>query len=302
MPVMQNRVRIALLLFAVVLAAKSVPAEEPSRSPVATDNDAVVRIGAVAYSPGVVTVFNDLRRYLNDRKFASDYVLYSNYDALVSALARREIDIAWNTPLAHAQYHVRSGGASRTLVMRDVDCNVRSVLVTRADSSIESLADLAGKRLILGSADAAEATVLPVHYLKKQMLDFDSMTIVSLDKEVDFKGNPCCSPLHVVEALIGGRGDAGIITESVWKAAEAAQSGKPGLKAIWTSVPFSHCVFTAAKDFDETRAKRFTDLMTAMKPADSACREIMRLEGTQKWVAGSPAGFADLIEALCQTN
>ena len=47
--------------------------------------------------------------------------------------------------------------------MRDVDCDVRSVLVARADSSVNSLNDLPGKRLILGSSDAAEATVLRSH-------------------------------------------------------------------------------------------------------------------------------------------
>lgn len=39
-----------------------------------------------------------------------------------------------------------------------------------------------------------------VHYLKREKVAFDAMTIVSLDKEVDFKGNPCCSPSHVVQA------------------------------------------------------------------------------------------------------
>ena len=295
---MHTRVLIGLVLFATALAARSAPAEEPFRPSIAADEKAVVRIGAVAYSPGVVTVFNDLRRYLNSRDFPSDYVLYSNYDSLVSALARGEIDIAWNTPLAHAQYHLRNGGASQTLVMRDVDCDVRSVLVARADSSVRSLKDLAGKKLILGSEDAAEATVLPVHYLKKENVDFDAVTILSLDKEVDFKGNPCCSPSHVVDALLEGRGDVGVITESLWRYVEADKSRKGKLKLIWTSPSFSHCVFTASKDFDEKRGRRFTELMTAMKPTDSGCTEIMRLEGTKKWLPGSPDGFEDLISAL----
>jgi ABC-type phosphate/phosphonate transport system substrate-binding protein len=295
---MPGRVLFGLVVFAVVLAARSASAEERSPAAIASDDGVVVRIGAVAYSPGVVTVFNDLRRYLNRHDYPADYVLYSNYDALVSSLIRHEIDIAWNTPLAHAQYHVRSGFASRTLVMRDVDCDVRSVLVARADSAVNSLNDLAGKRLILGSSDAAEATVLPIHYLKREKVDFGAMTIVSLDKEVDFKGNPCCSPSHVVQALVEGRGDVGIITESVWRLADADQSGTAKLKLVWTSAPFSHCVFSSPPDFDDVRAKRFTELMTAMKPTDSGCSEIMRLEGTKKWLPGRGEGFVDLIAAL----
>jgi len=282
----------------VAIATVSARSEDRSQAAAATNGSAVVRIGAVAYSPGVVTVFNDLRQYLNRHGFQSDYVLYSNYDALVAALDRREIDIAWNTPLAHVQYHVRSGCTSQTLVMRDVDFDVRSVLVARADSGVNSLADLAGKRLILGNADAAEATVLPVFYLKKDKVDFAKITTISLDKEVDFKGNPCCSPSHVLKALNEGRGDVGIVTESLWREVEASQSGDRKLKKVWTSPAFSHCVFTASKDFDVAQAKRFTELMTAMTGSEPGCSEIMRLEGTKKWLAGSPTGFTDLVDAL----
>ena len=131
-----------------------------------------IRIGAVAYAPSAVTIFHGLTRYLNENGLASDYILYSNYDSLVKALKDGEIDIAWNTPLAHAQYHVQAGGRSQTLVMRDVDCNIRSTLVVRQDSDIKSTADLAGKSLVLGSNQAAEATVLPLHFLKKEGVDF----------------------------------------------------------------------------------------------------------------------------------
>ena len=85
-----------------------------------------IRIGAVASSPSSVTVFEGLRRYLDRNGLAADYVLFSNYDALVEALHQKQVDIAWNTPLAHAQYHRKSGNTSQTLAMRDVDRDFRS--------------------------------------------------------------------------------------------------------------------------------------------------------------------------------
>jgi ABC-type phosphate/phosphonate transport system substrate-binding protein len=282
------------------MVASAIPDEaapRPLASHDGNDQD-LVRIGAVAYAPSVVTVFHDLCRYLNGHGFPSDYVLYSNYDALVAALDRGEVDIAWNTPLAHARFHVENGCASRTLVMRDVDYPVRSILVARKDSGIHSVKDLTGKKLVLGSADAAEATVLPMHYLEQENVAIDEVMLVSLDKEVDFKGNPCSSPSHVLQAVRDGRGDAGIITESLWKHVSAGESNDPSLQKIWTSPPFSHCVFTASKEFDESLARRFTELMTAMDVSDPGCADIMRLEGTQKWVPGGQEGFTDLVEAL----
>jgi phosphonate transport system substrate-binding protein len=259
----------------------------------------VVRIGAVAYAPSAVTIFENIRRYFDRRGMPVDYVLFSHYDALVEALRKGEVDIAWNTPLAHAQYHRKAGNASQALVMRDVDCNVRSVLVVRTDASIRTPADLAGKTLVLGSRQAAEATVLPVHFLRREGVNFDHIKIHSLDGNVDLRGNPCSSEVHVLAALNEGIGHAGIIGERYWKhLTEHEPDRVSGLKAIWISPPFSHCVFTASKDFDKELAARFTRLMLAMDPSDPLAAEAMRLEGTRRWVAGSQDGFRELLKAL----
>lgn len=262
----------------------------------------VVRIGAVAYAPSAVTIFEDLRRYFDHRGMPVDYVLFSHYDALVDALRKGEVDIAWNTPMAHAQYHRKAGNASQTLVMRDVDCNVRSVLVARTDASIQTPEDLAGKTLVLGSRQAAEATVLPVHFLKGQGVNFDRIKIHSLDGKADLRGNPCSSEVHVLAALQDGKGQAGIIGERFWKRlSEHKPDRVSGLKVIWVSPPFSHCVFTASKDFDRDLAARFTKLMLTMDPSDPLAAEAMRLEGTRRWVAGGQEGFQELLKALDET-
>jgi ABC-type phosphate/phosphonate transport system substrate-binding protein len=259
----------------------------------------VVRIGAVAYSPSAVTIFEDIRRYFDRKGMPVDYVLYSNYDSLVEALRKGQVDIAWNTPLAHAQYHRAAGNASQALVMRDVDCNVRSVLIVRADAKIRTLEDLAGKTLILGSHEAAEATMLPIHFLERQGVCLDRVKVRSLDGQVDLRGNPCSSEVHVLAAVQEGRGQAGVIGERFWKHLSQHEPGRvSGLRAIWVSPPFSHCVFTASRDFDKELAGRFTKLMLAMDPSDPLVGEAMRLEGTRKWVAGSQEGFQELLKAL----
>ncbi len=286
----------AVLAFALGLSSAGF-ADESARG---TARGQTIRIGAVAYSPTVVTVFHGLTRYLNKNGLQSDYVLYSNYDSLVAALDRGDVDIAWNTPLAHAEYHVKNHCSSQALVMRDVDVGVRSILVVRAGSEIKSLGDLTGKQLVIGSSQAAEATVLPLHFLKLEGVDISKIKIVSLDAEVDGEGNPCASPQHVLKALRDGRGDAGIITAELWNRVKDERFSRGTLEQIWTSPPFSHCVFTAAAKFDNERAIRFTQLMQAMDPDEGATKDLMRLEGTKKWLPGSADGFKDLIEALAR--
>jgi phosphonate transport system substrate-binding protein len=259
----------------------------------------VIRIGAVAYSPAAVTIFEDIRRYFDRKGMPVDYVLYSNYDSLVEALKKGQVDIAWNTPMAHAQYHREAGNASQALVMRDVDCNVRSMLIVRADAQIRTLDDLKGKTLVLGSSQAAEASVLPIYFLNREGLNLNRVKVQSLDGQVDLRGNPCSSEVHVLKALQENRGQAGIIGERMWKHLSQHQPDQvSGLKALWVSPAFSHCVFTASKDFDKELAGRFTKLMLAMDANDPLTAEAMRLEGTRKWVAGSQEGFQELLKAL----
>jgi ABC-type phosphate/phosphonate transport system substrate-binding protein len=262
-----------------------------------------VRIGAVAYAPSAVTVFENLRRYFARTDLPIDYVLYSNYDALVDALRSGYVDIAWNTPLAHARYHLGCNGQSQTLVMRDVDCDFRCVLLVRKESGIKAPAGLEGKTFALGSREAAEATVLPLHYFKREQVQLDRVKFLRLDEELDLRGNPCSSPHHVLKALRAGRADAGIVGARMWDDLKTRNAPEAeGLQAVWTSPPFSHCVFTAAKDFDKTIAARFTRLMLAMDGKDECTSEILRLEAARRWVAGSPDGFATLIEALRAEN
>jgi ABC-type phosphate/phosphonate transport system substrate-binding protein len=127
----------------------------------------------------------------------------------------------------------------------------------------------------------------------------DTVKFLRLDEELDLRGDPCSSPLHVLKALRDGRADAGVVGARLWDDMVARKDPQvAGLQAVWTSPPFSHCVFTAAKDFDKILAARFTRLMLAMDGKDACTAEILRLESASKWVAGSPAGFETLIQAL----
>lgn len=285
----------AFVLFTLTASARA----EEAKSAAPVKSNRLLKIGAVAYGPSAVTVFQRMKLYFEKAKMPMDFVLYSNYDALVQALRDGHVDIAWNTPLAHAQYHLLAGGQSQTLVMRDADCNYRCKLLVRKDADINTLDDLKGKTLVLGSRWAAEATVLPIYYLKKEGVSLDQVKVLSLDKEMDLRGNPCCSPSHVLKALSQGRAQAGVIGEQMWKKLVADKAPEAdSLKEIWTSPPFSHCVFTANKDFDKKLGERFAKLMLAMDGKDPVTAEILELEAAKKWVPGTQEGFEDLLKAL----
>ncbi|HZT83174.1 MAG TPA: PhnD/SsuA/transferrin family substrate-binding protein [Gemmataceae bacterium] len=267
--------------------------------------DGVLKIGAVAYAPKSVDVFRGLRYYFARSGMPIEFVLYSTYDGLNEALLKGQVDLAWNSPLGHAKFHLAAGD-SQAVVMRDVDRNYRVKLIVRKDANVSTLDDLAGKTMVFGSCDSADCTVLPIHFLKKEGVNFDKVKVLSLHKEVDARGIPCHSAQHVWQALVDGRGQAGIIGADMWK---NLQTYKPEqarqFKEIWTSPPFSHCVFTARKDFNKETAAKFTKLMLAMGGKDPVAAEILKLEHCSKWVpAGAEAqqGYGELLKALRQEN
>jgi phosphonate transport system substrate-binding protein len=133
--------------------------------------DRPLMVGAVAYDARVVPIWEGMCDFFRAAGVPIDYVLFSCYDRLVRALLARQLDIAWNTNLAWVKCHHRTNGTCKALAMRDVDAGFTSVFVARTDSAIRSLPDLRGKRLALGSADSAQAAILPLHYLRQAGLE-----------------------------------------------------------------------------------------------------------------------------------
>ena len=120
-------------------------------------NDHGLLLGAVAYDPKVVTIWDGCRDWFHRHGLEFDYVLYSNYERQVEDLLAGHIDVAWNSPLAWVRARRMAearGQAVRAVAMRDTDCDLTSVVVVRADSPIKEVADLRVEREILRKAAA----------------------------------------------------------------------------------------------------------------------------------------------------
>ena len=126
-------------------------------------------MGAVAYAPKVVTIWEGFKEYFRRHDFEFDFVLYSNYERQVEAQFNGTIDIAWNSPLAwvRAERMARARGQSvRAVAMRDTDCDLTSVLVVRSNSTISELSGLKGKTIGFGAIDSPQANLIPLDHLR----------------------------------------------------------------------------------------------------------------------------------------
>jgi phosphonate transport system substrate-binding protein len=255
-----------------------------------------LRIGAVAYAPKVVTIWEGMREFFRGQGLMTEYVLYSSYPALVDALVAGHIDIAWNTPLAYLQARERLGGQCLVLGMRDSDIGFSTVFIARTDSPIHSLADLRGTRFALGSRDSSHASILPVHFLRAAGLDPDKdLKLVRFDTDIGKHGDTGTSEQEVIAAVMEGSAEAGAIGKATWDAIVANGSvDTSSLGIFWTSHGYSHCNFTARVGLAASLAERFTKAIKAMDYQDPKWKQIMNLEGLTRWMPGSTEGYDEL--------
>src|SRR6516225_1959592 len=133
--------------------------------------DVPLMLGAVAYAPKVVTIWEGFKAWFAERGLAIDYLLYSNYETQVEAQFAGDIAFAWNSPLAwiRASRIARARGeAVLPLAMRDTDRDLHSVLVVRSDSRVQALADLRGVTIGFGAIDSPQATLIPLDHLRHE--------------------------------------------------------------------------------------------------------------------------------------
>src|ERR1700675_152005 len=127
----------------------------------------MVRLGGAA-SPTYISVFPGVKAHFLRHGIELDWVLYSDYDALVEAFVKREIDLAWNAPLAYVKMKRRLNDLCQVVAMRDVDVNFTTHFITHATSGITTVQDLKGKRVALGSRASMQAGVLPYYFFQNR--------------------------------------------------------------------------------------------------------------------------------------
>lgn len=258
-----------------------------------------VTVGAVAYSANVVPIWEGMREYFSSKCPAMDFVLFSNYERQVDALLAGTIDIAWNTNLAWVRTVGLTAGACRALAMRDIDRDFRSVFVKRSGDSIQRLPDLQGRRLALGSRDSTQATILPLHFLRKAGVA-DGITVVRYDRDGGKHGDTGRSELDSLRALLAGDADAAAIGVTTWAAVGGDDLMKGSVEAFWESPPYCHCNFTVT-GLDAGTADGWTAALLAMDWGNPEQRRIMAMEGLRRqWVPALLDGYASLLEAVAE--
>ncbi len=260
-------------------------------------------LGAVAYDPKVVTIWEGFKRYLQQQGLSFDYVLYSNYERQVEALLDGTIHVAWNSPLAWVRSrrmaHARHLSV-RPIAMRDSDCDLASLIVVRADSPIHGPADLRGKTVAVGAADSPQATLIPLSYLREQgLVPTIDFSVQRHDLLRGMHGDHIGGERQAAAALMAGAADAACMIESNYHFFNAEGVLRPGSTRVLSRTPcYDHCNMTAGPVPPSALIERFRELLLGMSYADPDVRLLFDLEGLKAWKEGREEGYEQLESAV----
>jgi len=276
-----------------------------------TDKTAApLMMGAVAYAPKVVTIWEGFKAYFRSRGFEFDYILYSNYERQVEAQFDGSIALAWNSPLAwvRAERMARARGQQvRALAMRDSDCDLSSVLVARTGAGDGGgdaagkgdLAALCGKTIGFGAIDSPQATLIPLDYLRQNgLLAGTHFQARRFDVLGGKHGDHIGGERDAALALIAGEIDAAWMIDSNHMAFSREGVLPAGAtRVVARTGLYDHCNFTVSPGAPEEGIERFGQLLLAMRWDDPEVRPLLELEGLRAWLPGRTSGYDALVRA-----
>ncbi len=260
-------------------------------------------MGAVAYAPKVVTIWEGFKHWFHDHGLPFDFVLYSNYERQVEDQFNGTLDLAWNSPLAwvRAERIARAKGLMVSAVaMRDTDCDLTSVLVVRNNAGIDTLDALRGKTIGFGAIDSPQATLIPMDHLRQAgLVAARDYTAQRFDVLGGKHGDHVGGELDAAKALVQGKIDAAWMIDGNHLAFSSDGTLPSGqTRVLARTAPFDHCNFTVSPGAPGELIQRFAELLLGMRWDDPAVRPLLELEGLRQWKTGRTSGYAALERAV----
>jgi phosphonate transport system substrate-binding protein len=269
--------------------------------------DDVLVLGAVAYDPKVVTIWEGFKAWFARHGLRFDYMLYSNYERLVDAHLAGHVDVAWNSPLAWVRAR-RLGAARgvgvRAVAMRDSDCDLHSVVVVPVGSRVREVRDLAGKVVGVGAVDSPQATLLPLWHLRAQGLEPGvDFQVRAFDVLAGKHGDHVGGERDAARALLAGEVDAACLVEGNHALFTTDGILPRGATRVLTRTPaYDHCNFTVTDAAPPALVERFRSLLLGMSYDDPEVRPLLDLEGLRAWRPARLEGYEPLEAAVDQAG
>jgi phosphonate transport system substrate-binding protein len=220
----------------------------------------IVRIGMVPEANATAALLEEkrpLQAYLSEALGTPvKLIIPKDYKTAIEGLGNGSFEFAVFGAVAYVKAHHSYGAVP--LVHRDIDKQFHSLFITQANSSINSIGDLKGKRFAFGDVLSASGHIMP----------YRAMIEAGLNPQKDlqwlrFSGSHAAT----VQAVAAGIADAGSTDETVFKSLiDAGKVDASKLRVFYATPPFVDYVWAARKDVGSEMQKKFAEAFLRLTP------------------------------------
>jgi len=203
--------------------------------------------------------YEPIQEYLSEKLgIPLEIQVTSDYAAAIEAMRAKHIDMAWFGPFSYViAANIANAEAIVNGVRRsDGKSDYRSIIVTKADSGIKTLADLKGKSFAFVDPSSTSGNLIPRKILKESGIDPDN----------DFKVVYYAGTHNAVEyAVANGKVDAGADSDNSYQRMVEAGEIDPNVNTIiYTSDPIPGSPIVVRKDLPAELRQAIQDALINM--------------------------------------
>ena len=215
-----------------------------------------------------------------------DLTVPTNYAAVVEAIANDQVDIAYLGGFTYVQASKRSGVVP--LVQRERDRTFHSLFITHAESGINSLSDLKGRRFAFGDVNSTSGHLMPEYFMREAHVDPEVIS------NAIYSGGHDATALAVANKKV----DAGALDETVYQkmVADGKLDAKQ-VKVFYTTPPFFDYIWVARKTLDPGIAESFSSAMLKLQANDVSHKVILDLLNATSYVKAEDRNYDKLRQA-----
>jgi len=224
------------------------------------------------------------------------YISAVGYSGFLSAVEQADADFAFVNPVAYVTLH-KTRGAYPLVLTQEPDfaggpprATDRGVILARADSGIESIADLRGKIIASAPQIAVAGYLGPVALCQRRGVEvMQQASVVACPTQED-----------VLKRLQGDKADAGFVREGIWR--EAVTSGSAGVKLnpIAYTEDYPGWCICAMGDTDPNMAEALKQKLIDLDWEDLVHRQVLRDAGLHDFVEASDEQYNGVRRLLAE--
>lgn len=274
-----------LLVLLLCLLPSAIPAQTA-----AEDGKPVVYFGVIPrYNPMIMYHnYQPIMDYLTEKTpFHFELKLARDYTDAVRFLKEGEVQVA---SLGDVTFFEANRGFGAIPIVRPLNklgrSEYRSIIITRSDSGISTLADLKGKTFAFGNLHSTSGNLLP-----RLLLFANGITLFDLASYQNLH-----SHTDVARGVLKGKFDAGAVKDVV-----ALRYQKHGLKIIARSDPVPSVPIVARPDADPEMIRTLREALLSIDPTDPVMARRMKSwdpEFRNGFVPASAEDYAPIFKMM----